>query len=116
MRDYINLLEGLLDMDPEESSHTAGMGTVLKGTFVNPEVMLQYFPSVMDDQAFVRAWRKILRNQEERLLRNEMFEISRAFCDILRMPSDRKLSFIRRIMNVEVSDEDVGQTAQTIYR
>lgn len=121
MRDYMNLLEGIIEnvdieMNPDDAHHTAGMGKTMQGTFLNPDMMLQYFPSVQDKHAFNRAWRKIVRNQEERMTRLEMFEISRAFVDILRMPDDQKLSFMRRIINVSAAPGTEDETASTIYR
>lgn len=117
MRDYMTLLEGLVDevaISDDDVHHTAGMGRGMEGTFLNPDMMLQYFPSVQDKHAFNRAWRKIVRNQEERMTRLEMFEISRAFIDILRMPDDQKLSFMRRIVNVNAAPGTEDETATTI--
>ena len=119
MRDYMNLLEGIISetaVAADVAHHTAGMGSSMQGVFLNPDMMLQYFPSVQDEQAFNRAWRKIVRNQEERMSRLEMFEISRAFIDILRMPDDKKLSFMRRIINVHAAPGTEDETATTIYR
>lgn len=114
MRNYMQLLENVEKNDVVDDEPT--MGEPLEGTFVDPSNVIKYFPSVEDEQAFKRAWRKILRNQEERLLRNEMFEIARAFCDIIRMSREKKMAFIRKIQNVEVSDEQSDEIAHTIYR
>lgn len=123
MRDLMKLTEGMAQpsttpgISPGVAAHTAGKGKRLEGTFLNPDMMLQYFPSVQDKQAFNRAWRKVTANKEEDLQRLEMFEIARAFCDILRMPDEDKLSFMRRLMNVGPGDSiGADETARTIYR
>lgn len=123
MRQLMQLVESTVGtgkatgMTDAVTHHTSGMGDSLEGTFLNPDMMLQYFPSVQDKHAFNRAWRKVVRNQEERMTRLEMFEIARAFCDILRMQDTDKLSFMRRIMNVGPgSDIGPDETANTVYR
>lgn len=123
MRQLMTLMEttmGLGDpvgMSADVSQHTSGMGNDLEGTFLNPDMMLQYFPSVQDEAAFNRAWRKVVRNEEELMTRLEMFEIARAFCDILRMSDEQKLSFMRRLMNVGPGDAvSPDEIANTVYR
>jgi hypothetical protein len=127
MRELINLLEEALaegtldtthdvDMAQDVADHTAGDGAKLQGAYLDPATISEYFPSIVDQHAFNRAWRKLVANKEENLTRNEAWELARAFIDLVRMDKPDKLSFLRRIMLVHLNPESEGEAIKTVYR
>lgn len=105
MRKLINLFEGTVEppMDPEQDSGPEGMGNKLQGVaYVDPSIFDGYFPSIDDHTTFYRAWRKAVANREETLNRQELWELGRAFVDLIRMSEQEKLSFIRKIILIHM--------------
>lgn len=98
MRDTLNLLEGIGNE----------LGKPLEGT-LNPTALLKFLPDVTDKPKFVSALRKVMRNDEERLNRFELEQLGRAFISLVREESQDKMTTIRKMFQVHLSDQGDGK-------
>lgn len=114
MREFINLTEGAL---PSTSHATApDLGQPLEGAWLNPEAVLEFLPGVDNHDYFIRAWRKVMRNQEERLTRLEMFQLAKAFISLMREDDETKMQFMRKMIVVDLPDDETPGGINTPYR
>lgn len=114
MRNFINLLETAL---PSTSTPThADHGTPLEGAWLDPNELMEFLPGVDNRDYFVRAWRKVMRNQEEELTRLEMFQLAKAFISLVREDDASKMQFMRKLLVVDLADDDTPGNINTTYR
>ena len=116
MRKLINLFEAatlvndpdaMVDMDSEVQDDDDGER--LKGVSGLGKSMIDgNFPSVKQQGIFYSAWLKIIANKEEDLTQFELWELGRAFVDIVRMDEAKKMRLFRKLMLVRMppGDED----------
>lgn len=111
MRHLINLFEALsapLDIDDEETlamdpDDDESMGKNLQGAiYLSSESVAQFFPSVKDRTVFNRAWRKVMTNKEEILNRYELWELGRAFIDMIRMDRSEKMDLLHKLIVIHM--------------
>jgi hypothetical protein len=93
------------------------LGEPLKGAWLSPDEILEFLPGVDNHDYFIRAWRKILRNQEERLTRLEMFQLAKAFISLIREDQASKIQFMHKLMMVDLASDEQGPgDINTTYR
>lgn len=123
MRSLISLMEAstlpvpVADARGTSDPNGGDLGEPLKGAWLSPDEILEFLPGVDNHDYFIRAWRKILRNQEERLTRLEMFQLAKAFISLIREDQASKIQFMHKIMMVDLPNDEQGPgDINTTYR
>jgi hypothetical protein len=112
MRKLINLFEAVvpdeieIPVDPElaiAAEPEVGYGEKLTGVVaLSASAIETHFPSVTDSSVFYRAWRKVTANKEEILNRYELWELGRAFIDLMRMDEVEKMRVMRKLILIHM--------------
>ena len=120
MRKLMNLFEAAVvvpdDLDPtqdvdqdiegdEDGERLQGVST-LSNSMIN-----RYFPSVSQTQIFYSGWLKIMANKEEDLTQYELWELGRAFVDLIRMDEQEKMKLFRKLILVHMPPGDEEEDA-----
>lgn len=112
MRKLINLFEGAVPSltDDPDTIHDVDSdievdhdGERLEGVSTLSLAMINdKFPSVKQPQIFYSGWLKIMANKEEALTPIELWELGRAFVDIIRMDEREKMKLFRKLILVRM--------------
>ncbi len=89
MRDIINEAEGNVLGEPLEGRSST-----------NARIVMGFFPTIDNEEYFLRGWRKIVQNNEEQLNRWELEQMGKAFVSLVRMGQQDTMKVMRRLMLV----------------
>lgn len=108
MRKLINLFEAVTlpsdDPDTTVDTDAEGDGERLDGVgIISKSFIDTNFPSVSQTQLFYSGWLKIVANKEEDLTQFELWELGRAFVDVIRMDEHAKMRLFRKLILIRMA-------------